>query len=58
MVVKLLEIKYRTYCFWDDTINIEDFNPRLLKLDKKSSTVGIDIYYIGYITKKSFLQYT
>ena len=32
-------------------INIKDFNPKLLKLDKKSS-MDISIYYIGYITKK------
>ena len=36
MVVNLLEIKNRTYYFWDDTIKIEDFNPALLKLYKKS----------------------
>ena len=53
MVVKLLEIKNRTYYFWDHTIKIEDFNPKLLKLDKKESPTGITIYYIGYITKKA-----
>ena len=53
MVVKLLEINNRSYYFWDDTINIKDFSPGLSKLDKKSSSVGIDIYYIGYITKKT-----
>ena len=31
-------------------INIKDFDPKLLKLDKKSS-MDISIYYIGYITK-------
>ena len=31
--------------------NIKDFNPRLLKLDKKSFK-NIDVYYTGYITKK------
>ena len=32
-------------------INIKDFDPKLLKLDKKAYK-NIDIYYIGYITKK------
>ena len=36
----------------DDIININEFDPRLLKLDKKESIIGIDIYYIGYITVK------
>ena len=32
-------------------INIKDFDERLLKLDKKTS-MGLGIYYIGYVTKK------
>ena len=51
MVTKQLNIKNRTYYFRDDQINIKNFNPALLKLDKKSS-VGTNIYYIGYVTKK------
>ena len=51
MVPKQLNIKNRTYYFWDYQINIKNFNPALLKLDKKSS-VGANIYYIGYVTKK------
>ena len=35
MVIKSLEIKNRSYYFWDDKIYIENFDPRLLKLDKK-----------------------
>ena len=32
-------------------VNLKDFDPKLLKLDKKSS-MNISIYYIGYVTKK------
>ena len=39
------------YYFFDDLINIEDFDSNLLKLDKKSYK-NINIYYIGYITMK------
>ena len=52
MVIKSLQIKNKSYYFWDDRIYIENFNPRLLKLDKKESLLNIDIYYIGYVTKK------
>ena len=45
------EIKNRTYSFYNDLINIKGFDPKLLKLEKKSYK-NIDIYYIGYITKK------
>ena len=51
MVTKQLNIKKRTYYFWDGQINIKSFNPALLKLDKKLS-VGASIYYIGSVTKK------
>ena len=46
-----MDIKNRTYYFYNDMINIKSFDPNLLKLDKKSSK-NIAIYYIGYITKK------
>ena len=49
--VKQIKIKNRTYCFYNDIINIEEFNSSLLKIDKKSYK-DIDIYYIGYITIK------
>ena len=39
------------YYFFDDLINIEDFDSNLLELDKKSYK-NINIYYIGYITMK------
>ena len=49
--IKEINIKNRTYCFFDDMINIEDFDSNLLKIDKKSYK-NIGIYYIGYITVK------
>ena len=52
MVIKSLEIKNRSYYFWNDRIYIEDFDPR--KKDKKESLLNIDIYYIGCVTKKKF----
>ena len=49
--IKEINIKNWAYCSFDDMINIEDFDPNLLKIDKKSYK-NIDIYYIGYITVK------
>ena len=51
MVTKQLNIENRTYYFYNDLINFKDFDPKLLNLDKKSS-MDINIYYIGYVTKK------
>ena len=50
-ITKQMNIKNRTYYFYDDMINIKDFDPNLLKLDIKTSK-DIAIYYIGYVTKK------
>ena len=50
-ITKEMNIKNRTLYFYNDLINVKDFDPKLLKLDKKSYK-NIDIYYIGYITKK------
>ena len=48
--VKQIEVKNQTYYFYNDIINIDEFDSNLLKIDKKSYK-DIDIYYIGYITK-------
>ena len=50
--VKQINIENRTYYFYNDMINIKDFDARLLKIDKKSHK-NISIYNIGYITKKN-----
>ena len=46
-----MNIKSRTYFFCDGLINIKDFDPKLLILDKRSLK-NIGVCYIGYITKK------
>ena len=49
--VKQINIKNWTYYFYNDQINLKDFDARLLKVDKKDYK-EIDIYYIGYVTIK------
>ena len=49
--VKQINIKNRTYYFYNDIINIKNFDANLFKIDKKSYK-DIDIYNNGYITKK------
>ena len=49
--VKQINIKYRSYYFYNDIIDLKNAGARLLKIDKKLYK-DIDIYYIGYITKK------
>ena len=49
--IKQININNRTYYFYNDIIDLENFDSSLLKLDKKSYK-DIGIYNIGYITLK------
>ena len=51
MTNKQLNLKNRTYYFYNDLINIKNFDHSNLRLDKQS-VFNNDVYYIGYITKK------
>ena len=47
-------IKNRTFYFFNDMINIKNFDSNLLKIDKRSHK-KIGIYHIGYATQ-GFVQ--
>ena len=49
--VKDIDIKNRTYYFFNDIINIKTFDANNIKIDEKSNK-NILIYYIGYVTIK------
>ena len=49
--IRQSNIKNRTYYFYNDQINLKDFDASLLKVDKKNSK-QIGVYYIGYVTFK------
>ena len=51
MTTKQLSIKDRSYYFYNDLINVLNFDECNLKLDKRSWK-DIDIYYLGYVDKK------
>ena len=46
-----IDIKNRTYYFFNDMINIKIFYPNNIKIDENSYK-DILIYYIGYVTFK------
>ena len=50
-LVKQIDIKNRTYHFYNNIINTKTFDSKLVKIDKKSYK-DIGIYNIGYITIK------
>ena len=49
--VKQIDIENRTYYFYNDIIDLKNFQSNLLKIDKKPYK-DIDIYNMGYITIK------
>ena len=49
--VKQVNIKNQTFYFYNDIIDLKNFDATLLKTDKKSFK-DIGIYNIGYITIK------
>ena len=49
--IKQINIKNLTCYFFNDMINIRDFNSNLIKIDKKYYK-NIGIYNIGYTTIK------
>ena len=48
--IKQVNSKNRTYYFYNDIIDLENVDARLLQIDKKPYK-DIGIYNIGYITK-------
>ena len=50
-VVKQININNQTYYFYNNIINLKNFESKLWKIDKKSYK-NIDTYNIGYITIK------
>ena len=54
--IRQINIKNRTYYFYNDQIDLKDFDARLLKIEKKDYN-EIEIYYIGYVTIKKIGDY-
>ena len=55
METKEMNIKNRTYCFYNDIINLDEFDESKVKVDKKDFN-DIDIYYLGYEHKKKISE--
>ena len=51
---KQINIKNRAYYFYNNQIDLKNFDAKLLKVDKKDYN-EIDTYYIGYVTIKKLV---
>ena len=53
-LIKQIDIKNRTYCFYNDIIDLKDFDVGLLKIDKKSYK-DIAIYNMDISQRKKLM---
>ena len=53
--IKEINIKNRNYYFYNDVINLDEFEESKIKIDKKYFN-DIDIYYLGYEHKKKISE--
>ena len=49
--IKQMNIKHRTYYFYNDIIDLDEFDGSKVKVDRKKFN-DIDIYYLDYEYKK------
>ena len=54
--IKQIDIKNRTYCFYNDIINLDEFDGSKIKVGRKNFNVIDDIYYLGYEYKKKITE--
>ena len=49
MVIESLKIKTESNYNWDDIVYVHDIDVKLIKVIKRESKIGVDIYYIRYM---------
>ena len=49
MVIESLKIKTKTNYNWDDRVYVYDIDVKLIKVIKRESRIGVDIYHIEYM---------
>ena len=54
MVIKSLKIKTKSNYDWNGIVYIYDINVKLIKVIKRESIFGVDIYYIGYMFEPEY----
>ena len=42
-------MKNKSNYFWDNIVYLDDFDVKLVKVVKRESRIGVDIYYVGYV---------
>ena len=54
MVIKSLKIETKSSYNWDDVVYVSDVDVKLIKIIKRKSRIGVDIYYTGYVLEPKY----
>ena len=49
MIIESLKIETKSNYNWNDIVYVYNINVKLIKVIKRESRIGVDIYYIGYM---------
>ena len=49
MVLESLKVTSKSNYFWDDMVYLDDFDVKLVKVVRRESRIGVDIYYTGCV---------
>ena len=58
MVIESLKIETKSNYNWDDIVYVYDIDVKLIKVIKRESRIGVDIYYIGYVFDFEYKTHT
>ena len=58
MVIESLKIKTKSNYNWDDIVYVYDIDVKLMKVIKRESKIGVDIYYIGYVFDSEYKNHS
>ena len=58
MVIESLKIKTKSNYNWDDVVYAYDIDVKLIKVIKRESKIGVDIYYIGYVFDSEYKSHS
>ena len=58
MVIESLKIKTKSNYNYDDIVCIYDIDVKLIKVIKRESKIGVDIYYIRYVFDSEYKNHS
>ena len=58
MVIESLKIKTKSNYNWNDIVYVYDIDVKLIKVIKRESGTGVDIYYIGYVFDSEYKMHS